>query len=107
MKVLDERKTKKIKHRKELNLKTIIHESTIDKVVEEEDLKHLDIILNGKRPDLLWGAIFEDIPTVKVDGRFKIGEYRVFENKKFFLKIRNPNRFKTQIVELCFDQSHI
>lgn len=109
--ILEERLTDKVKHRKQITIEVIIHDSTIEKVVETDLemtvnnlIKH-QIKNDEKEPGyattrLFWEKILKEIPKVKLDNRFKIGDYHFFN--KLYLKIRNPDRFKKQIIELCY-----
>lgn len=93
--------TEKILDRKPISIKLILHDSEIKKII---NTKHKDIInlIIEKGDNLFWEEVFNLIPKVKLDNRFKIGEYFILNQKNFFLKIRNPNRFKKQILELCY-----
>jgi len=111
--ILDKFKTEKVKHRKQLDLRLIVHMSTIkkEKIKYEDNLlkqwialkESVDKKTNGYfSMRNFWKSVFKQIKKVKVDNRLKLGEYYVFKNTNFFLKVRNPDRFKTQIIELCY-----
>ena len=44
MQILDERFTEKAYQRKQLRLKTILHQSTIDKITDEEGKEFIELI---------------------------------------------------------------
>ena len=111
-------------HRKQNNiLKIIIHQNTIDKIlqsdnndliefinniikyrfIEENDLynvfdKDRTIYLKYKQNIDFWKKILLQLPKIKLDGRIRKGEHKIDEN--LYLKVRNAERFDDQILEL-------
>lgn len=114
--VIEERLAKKVKHRKQITLKVILHESTISKITEP-DLKEIISVWIEYKTDVLntspkynkvrlsWDVLFNELPVVKMDNRIKLGDYYIFENPNLFLKVRNPDRLKIQIIELLYKKN--
>ena len=108
--VLEERLTKKVKHRKPLTLKVIIHQSTVDKIEDEKQLALINKLIEATTDEvahkwmkLFWDKILIDLPKVKLDGRIKVGNYIPLTYTKIILKVRNPDRLRNQVIELCYE----
>ena len=127
MVILHKTKSFKVRHRKaNWELKIIVHESTISDILNilpdnlKDDFKsmlspfvddlQLEEFLNSDiekyksalKNNTFWSRQLLKIPMVKTDGRLKVGEYEL--NEYLSLKIRNSERYKDQVIELCLNK---
>jgi len=123
--------TQKIKYRTQLELSVIIHESTIPKLTDNdlklitflsnpmvlEDNKYLNVNSFKTTEEykhymaiiVYWADVFKNLPIVKLDGRIKLGTYKLpdletvsykFTNTNLSLVVRSSERYKNQILEI-------
>lgn len=127
--------TQKIKHRSQVELSILVHNNTLNSA--DKNSKKFIKFLSKFRIDLVdkfftikdfdsvddykinssirnyWVSVFNELPKVKLDGRIRLGTYKMqdfktpsynFDASKLSLIVRSSERFTNQIIEIIYEQ---